>query len=106
MIFRFSLNEKVFPVRNRFLGQDTEIIKENWNKLKSIKFQTESHFFKPYNLMQMKMKSPLDAETAALLNEEHIYQKIQLDHAFMENFAHPIPEPNSAMLIKVNFLLK
>ena len=86
---------------NQFLGQDTEIIKENWNKMQAIKFQTESQFFKPYSMMKMKMKAPLDAETASLLNEEHIHQKIHLDHAFFRNFAHPIQEPNSAMLIKV-----
>ena len=98
------MQEKVFPIRNRFLGCDTEIIHENWKKLQSIKFQTESQFFKPYSLIKMRMKAPLDAETASLLDEEHIYQKVRLDHAFCLNFAHPIQEPNSAMLIKVKLI--
>ena len=47
------------------------------------------------------MKAPLDANTACLIDEEHIFQKIQIDHSFCLNFAHPIQHPNSAALTKV-----
>ena len=99
--FRFVTEEKVFPSKEKFLGCDVKLIQENWKKLKVIKFQTESQFYKPYNLMEFKMKAPLDANTACLIDEEHIFQKIQLDYAFMQNFAHPIKDPNSAILTKV-----
>ena len=91
----------MFPVANRFLGFNTEDIEHNWNKLKNSTIKTEDQYFKPYALMEFKMRLPLDAHCAHLFDESYIYRKIQMDHAFIMNFAHPIADPNCALLLKV-----
>ena len=91
----------MFPVNNRFLGFDTGDIKHNWTKLKNSSIKTEDQYFKPYALMEFKMRQPLDEHCVNLFDESYIFRKIQMDHSFMLNFAHPIPDPNCAMLVKV-----
>ena len=100
-MFSFKLEESVFPKENSFLGFDKEVIQENWSILKSSKIQTEDQYFKPYSLMEFKMKQPLDEHCANLFDESYLFRKIHLDYCFMINFAHPIPDPNCASLFKV-----
>ena len=59
--------------------------------------------FKPYNLLKYAMKQPLDEYTINLFDEEHIFRKIHMDSMLLLNFAHPIPDPNSALLMRVSF---
>ena len=58
--------------------------------------------FKPYNLMEFKAKKPLDETMVAFFEPENIYRKIHMDHMFMLNYAHPVPNPSSALLMKVS----
>ena len=101
-MFRFKIEQKIFPAARRLLGFNTDDIVSNWKALKSVKFQTEEVMYKPYTLMEFKMKRPLDQNMAALVDTENIYRKLQLDHMFMMNFAHPIPDPSPALLMKVS----
>ena len=77
-------------------------IEQNWRKLKSTKFRTNEQDFKPYNLMEIRLFQPLDAQSASLFNEDHIFRKIHLDRSLLLNFAFPIDNPNSALLTKVS----
>ena len=86
------------------MGFECLSIEENWRELKTIKFKTNDVMFKPYTLMKFKMKKPLDETTANLFDPENIYRKLHMDHMFMLNYAHPIPDPSSALLFKVKLL--
>ena len=94
-------DENVFPNSKIFLGYEVKAIEENWQLLRSIKFKTENQLYKPYNLMEFKLKRVMDENCANLFDQSHIFQKLILDHSFMLSFAYPIPDPNSALLVKV-----
>ena len=68
--------------------------------MRRLKFQTESQVFKPYNLMEIKVFQPLDAQLANLVDEDAIFRKLQLDYNLLQNFAFPVPDPNTARLTK------
>ena len=91
----------MFPRADRLLGREISSIEHNWKAIKNFKFHTKDLCFKPYTLMKFQMKQPLDEYAAELFDEEHIFRKIHMDHMLMRNFAHPIPDPSSAMLFKV-----
>ena len=69
-------------------------------ELKNTKFKTDEVVFKPYNLVEFKMKQPLDEFSANLFDPENIFKKLHMDHMFIMNFAHPISDPSSALLLK------
>ena len=83
------------------MGFETSSIERNWQELKDWKFENKDLKFKPYNLMDFKLKQPLDEHMVNLVEEENIFRKIHLDHMLTLNFAHPIPDPASALLMKV-----
>ena len=106
VLIRFEFEQDVFPSDDKFLGFETCAIERNWMELKNVTFKTEDVVYKPYNLVEFKMKQPLDEFTMNLFDPENIFKKLHMDHMFTLNYAHPIPDPSSAMLLKVEYKIK
>ena len=73
----------------------------NWKNIRRTKFKTDEQEFKPFNLMEIRVFQPLHQDLASVVDEEHIYKMIHMDHALLHNFAFPVSNPNTALLMKV-----
>ena len=76
-------------------------IEKNWSLLRRTKYVTNEQAFKPYNLMEFKVWEPLDQQMASLVDEDHIFTLLHMDHALLLNFAFPVANPNTAIITKV-----
>ena len=70
--------------------------------MRRAKYVTDEQAFKPYNLMEFKVWEPLDRQMANVVDEEHIFNLIHMDHSLLLNFAFPVANPNSAILMKAS----